>query len=142
MRSRSGPPYRFTATEGSGSPVRAHITPASGLCNSSLFRLTDQPVTLHYSSEYGPDEYRYLRCWRQVLSDPTSFRRKLVIVESWNNNDEGCAISYSEPRDFRTAAGELVDRWGDQPEFYMALTREFSPYWKAGRCPERFRQER
>ena len=98
----------------------------------------DKPVTLHYSSEYGADEYRYLNCWRKVLTDPESFKRRLVIVESWNNNDEGCAISYSEPKDFRTDTGELIDRWGDRPEFYMALTREFAPYWKAGRCPERF----
>jgi hypothetical protein len=98
----------------------------------------DKPVTLHYSAEYGADEYRYVRCWRQVLSDPASFTRKLVIVESWNNNDEGCAISYSEPKDFRAADGTLIDRWGDTPEFYMALTREFARYWKEGRCPARF----
>ena len=98
----------------------------------------DQPVTLHYSAEYGPDEYRYVWCWRQVLSDPESFKRHLLIVESWNNNDEGCAIAYSEPKDFRSEAGELIDRWGDRPEFYMELTREFAPYWKQGRCPERF----
>ncbi len=100
----------------------------------------DKPVTLHFSPEYGEDEYRYLQCWRKVLSDPASFRRRLLIVESWNNNDEGCAIQYSEPRDFRTADGTLIDRWGDTPEFYMALTRELAPYWKAGRCPERFGQ--
>jgi hypothetical protein len=99
----------------------------------------DKPVTLHYSPEYAPDEFRYVQCWRKVLSDPASFRRRLVIIESWNNNDEGCAISYSEPQDFRTAAGDLIDRWGDRPEFYMELTRELAPHWKAGTCPERFR---
>ena len=99
----------------------------------------DKPVTLHYSADYGPDEYRYVQCWRKVLSDPASFERRILIVESWNNTDEGCAISYSEPKDFRTDAGELIDRWGDSPEFYMALTREFAPHWKAGSCPERFR---
>jgi hypothetical protein len=99
----------------------------------------NKPVTLHYSPEYAPDEYRYVQCWRKVLSNPESFRRHVLIVESWNNNDEGCAILYSEPKDFRTETGELIDRWGDRPEMYMALTREFAPYWKQGRCPERFR---
>jgi len=98
----------------------------------------DKPVTLHYSPEYGEDQFRYVQCWRKVLSDPESFRRRILIVESWNNNDEGCAISYSEPRDFRTETGELIDRWGDSPEFYMALTRELAPSWKRGQCPERF----
>ena len=100
----------------------------------------DKPVTLHYGAEYGADEYRYVWCWRKVLSAPESFRRRLLIVESWNNNDEGCAIFYSEPKDFRTANGDLIDRWGDRPEFYMALTRELAPYWKEGRCPERFQE--
>ncbi len=98
----------------------------------------DQPATRHYSAEYGEDEYRYLWCWRKVLSDPASFDHRVLIVESWNNNDEGCAIFYSEPKDFHTEAGELIDRWGPTPEFYMALTREFAPYWKQGRRPERF----
>lgn len=98
----------------------------------------DKVTTPHYSSDYGVDRYRYPWCWRRVLSDPANFTRRLVIIESWNNNDEGCAISYSAPRDFRNAAGELLDRWGDEPEFYMALTREFAAHWKAGTCPERF----
>jgi len=102
----------------------------------------DKPVTLHYSPEYGADENRYVHCWRQVLSNSDSFRRHVLIVESWNNSDEGCAISYSEPKDFRDDKGELIDRWGDRPELYMALTREFAPYWKAGRCPARFRDRR
>jgi hypothetical protein len=101
----------------------------------------EKPVTHHYSRDYGADEYRYLRCWRQVLSDPANYSRRILLVESWNNNDEGCAISYSEPKDFRTAAGDLIDRWGPQSEFYMALTREFAPYWKEGRCPDRFRAQ-
>jgi hypothetical protein len=95
-------------------------------------------VTLHYSPEYAPDQSRYEHCWRQVLSDPESFRRRILVVESWNNNDEGCAIQYSEPKDFRTETGELIDHWGDTPECYMTLTRELAPYWKAGRCPARF----
>lgn len=99
----------------------------------------EKPVTRRYSPDYAPHENRYVHCWRRVLSDSESFRRRIVIVESWNNNDEGCCISYSEPRDFRTEAGELIDRWGDRPELYMALTREFAGYWKEGRCPERFR---
>ena len=98
----------------------------------------EKPVTRHYGPEYGADEYRYLHCWRQVLTDPASFTRRILIVESWNNNDEGCAISYSEPKDFRTATGELIDRWGPQPEFYLALTREFAPCWKEGRGAARF----
>lgn len=101
----------------------------------------DKPVTRHFSPDYGPDEYRYVVCWRKILSDPASFRRRILIVESWNNNDEGCAIAYSEPKDFRTAAGDLIDRWGPRPEFYMALTREFAPFWKEGRCPERFKAD-
>lgn len=98
----------------------------------------DQPVTLHWSSEYAPDTNRYEHCWRQVLADPDSFSRRVLIVESWNNSDEGCAIAYSEPKDFQRETGELIDRWGDSPEFYMQLTRELAPYWKQGRCPERF----
>jgi len=98
----------------------------------------DKPATLHYSPEYGADEYRYVQCWRKVLSDPASFQRRILIVESWNNNDEACAIMYSEPQDFLTADGALIDRWGPTPEFYMALTRELAPYWKDGRCPSRF----
>jgi hypothetical protein len=99
----------------------------------------EKVVTPHFSPKYGADQYRYVKCWREVLSRPESFRRKLLIIESWNNNDEGCAISYSEPKDFRTASGELVDRWGDRPEMYMSLTRTFARYWKEGRCPRRFR---
>ncbi|HQK93123.1 MAG TPA: hypothetical protein PLD23_06440 [Armatimonadota bacterium] len=98
----------------------------------------DKPVTLHWSAEYAPDSSRYEHCWRQVLSNPDSFGRKLLLVESWNNSDEGCAIAYSEPKDFRTEAGDLIDRWGDTPEYYMTLTRELAPYWREGRCPERF----
>lgn len=98
----------------------------------------DKPVTPHYSTDYGEDQFRYVRCWRQVLSNPASFSRRILIVESWNNNDEGCAISYSEPKDFLREDGTLIDRWGPAPEFYMALTRELAPFWKEGRCPPRF----
>ncbi len=100
----------------------------------------DKPVTLRYSPEYAPDENRYVHCWREVLSDPANFSRRIVIVESWNNNDEACCISYSEPKDFRTKDGDLIDRWGDTPELYMVLTRDFATYWKEGRCPDRFRE--
>ncbi len=99
----------------------------------------DKPVTLHYSKEYGEDEYRYVQCWRKVLSDAENFKRRILLIESWNNNDEACAIFYSEPKDFLTDDGKLIDRWGDTPEFYMRLTREWAPHWKAGTCPERFR---
>lgn len=99
----------------------------------------EKTTTPHFSAEYGEDRFRYIRCWRQVLSDPANFSRKLVLIESWNNNDEGCVIAYSEPREFHTAAGELIDRWGETPEFYMALTREFAAHWRAGTSPERFR---
>jgi len=99
----------------------------------------NKPVTLHFSPEYGEDQFRYTQCWRKVLSDPANFGRRIILVESWNNNDEGCAISYSEPRDFLNEDGTLIDRWGDTPEFYMQLTRDFAPHWKAGTCPERFR---
>ncbi len=97
-----------------------------------------KPTTLRYSQEYGADENRYVWCWHKVLANPDDFKRQLLIVESWNNNDEGCAINYSEPKDFRTESGVLIDRWGDKPEMYMKLTREFAEYWKAGRCPEKF----
>jgi len=99
----------------------------------------DKPQTLHWSAEYAPDHTRYEYCWRKVLSDPESFKRKLLIIESWNNSDEGCAINYSEPKDFLAADGTLIDRWGDRPEQYMELTRELAAYWKRGQCPERFR---
>ncbi|MBI2297481.1 MAG: hypothetical protein HYU66_00775 [Armatimonadetes bacterium] len=102
----------------------------------------EKVVTPHYSPEYGADVYRYVQCWHKVLADPESFRRRLVIIESWNNNDEGCAISYSEPKDFRNAAGELLDRWGDRPDFYMGVTREMAGWWKKGECPERWRVAR
>ena len=97
-----------------------------------------KPVTLHWSSAYAPDSTRYEHCWRRVLSQPDSFQRKILIVESWNNSDEGCAISYSEPKDFLGESGQLIDRWGDRPELYMELTREFARAWKEGRCPDRF----
>ena len=94
----------------------------------------DKPVALHWDpAEYKPDNTRYEFCWRKVLSDPENFKRKIVIVESWNNNDEGCAISYSEPKDFKRPDGTLIDRWGEKPEEYMALTRELAPYWKQGK---------
>ncbi len=98
----------------------------------------DKPVTLHSSPAYAPDKTRYESCWRKVLSNPDSFKRHLLIIESWNNSDEGCAIAYSQPQDFKTGAGALIDRWGDTPEYYMALTRELAPCWKQGRCPPRF----
>jgi hypothetical protein len=90
-------------------------------------------------TEYAPDNTRYEMNWRRVLSDPANFSRKLLIIESWNNSDEACAIDYSEPKDFRRADGTLIDRWGERPEEYMALTRELAPYWKRGEVPERFR---
>lgn len=99
----------------------------------------DAAKTPHFSEAYGADRYRYTSCWRQVLSDPASFKRKLLVIESWNNNDEGCAISYSEPKDFRKPSGELIDRWGDSPGMYMRDTREYAKYWKAGECPPRWR---
>lgn len=103
-------------------------------------RQAPKPEALHWSPEqYAPDSTRYEYCWRRVLRDPESFRRRVLIVESWNNNDEGCAIGYSQPEDFRTPEGVLIDRWGDRPEEYMALTRELAPYWKQGRCPARYR---
>ncbi len=101
----------------------------------------DEPVTPHFSEDYGEDQFRYLRCWREVFSDPAHFDRRLVIIESWNNNDESCLISYTRPEVFRTEDGAIIDRWPDTPEFYMELTREFAPHWKAGTIPERFRDE-
>lgn len=98
----------------------------------------EKVTTPRFSEKYGEDRYRYVKCWREVLSKPESFRRKLLIVESWNNNDEGCCINYSEPKDFRNAAGELLDRWGDAPEKYMRLTRTYARWWKEGRCPRSF----
>jgi hypothetical protein len=98
----------------------------------------DKVVTAHFSADYGADQYRYVQCWRKVLADPDSFSRRILLVESWNNSDEGCAVCYSEPKDFRRDNGDLIDRWGDTPEFYMKLTRELAPFWKEGRCPERF----
>lgn len=95
----------------------------------------EKVVTPHYSPDYGADQYRYVKCWREVLSRPDSFQRQLVIIESWNNNDEGCAICYSKPEDFRGKEGQLLDRWGDRPEMYMDLTREYAKHWKAGTCP-------
>lgn len=99
----------------------------------------DQPVTRRWDpAAYAPDSTRYEFCWRQVLTNPDNFRRKLLIVESWNNNDEGCSIMYSQPEDFRRQDGTLIDRWGDRPEQYMELTRVMARFWKEGRCPERF----
>jgi len=98
----------------------------------------DKPVALHWDPvAYKPDRTRYAYCWRKVLSDPENFKRRIMIVESWNNNYEACAISYSEPKDFKRADGTLIDRWGELPEEYMALTRELAPYWKQGKCPPR-----
>ena len=100
----------------------------------------EKAEALHWDPvAYKPDNTRYEYCWRKVLTDPESFKRKLVIVEAWNNNDEGCAIMYSQPKDFRRADGTLIDRWGDTPEYYIQLTKEFAQAWKAGKCPERMK---
>lgn len=102
----------------------------------------DEPVTPHFSPDYGEDRFRYIQGWRKVFSDPDNFRRRILIIESWNNSDESCLISYTRPEEFRTADGQLIDRWPDTPEFYMELTRDFAPHWKAGTVPERFRDAR
>lgn len=87
---------------------------------------------------YAPDAYRYLHCWRQVLTNPDNFRRKLLLVESWNNTLESCAVCCCLPREYRDAAGAVLDRWGDRPGQYMVWTRRLAPFWKTGRKPESF----
>ena len=99
----------------------------------------EKAVTPHFSPDYGKDRFRYVKCWHEVLSKPDSFRRKLLIIEAWNDTDEGCAICYSQPHDFYDKSGKLIDRWGSRPDLYMDLTRSYAHYWKEGRCPRSFR---
>jgi len=107
-----------------------------------MWQSGDVPASLRYSEEqYGEDKYRYLNNWRTVFSKPEHFDRQILIVESWNNGGEGCAISYCTPEDIHNASGEFVDRWGDSPEQFVKWTRELAPYWKKGESPPRFRAE-
>ena len=107
-----------------------------------MWQSGDVPAALRYSDdEYGEDKFRYLNNWRTVFSNPEHFERQILIVESWNNGGEGCAISYSTPQDIRSATGEFIDRWGDSPEQFMRWTRELAPFWKQGKIPRRFSAE-
>ncbi len=87
---------------------------------------------------YAPDQYRYLHNWRQVLNDARRLDARLLIVESWNNTLESCAICGCRPDDYTDARGRIVDRWGKDPGQYMRWTRRLAPYWKSGRRPPVF----
>jgi len=97
--------------------------------DSTASASADCPLAYRYFHEDQAVSSYELR-WQQVVASPESFKKHLLVIESWNDLLDGSHVSPSRPSVWRDAQGTYIDRWGDSPTMYLELTRKYVELWR------------